>query len=115
MIDEKDIRKAATLTYNPALDAVANFSARNAFLAGVEWFKKSLWHSQDEIPEDGRIILVKGWYDCKKSRDYYIVIDTAEDINYNDVNSDRKYQWGCFCSYAGVPITWCYIDDLLSK
>lgn len=36
MIDEKDIRKAATLTYNPALDAVANFSARNAFAAGVD-------------------------------------------------------------------------------
>ena len=35
MIDEKDIRKAATLTYNPALDAVANFAARNAFAAGV--------------------------------------------------------------------------------
>ena len=78
MIDEKDIRKAATLTYNPALDAVANFSARNAFLAGVEWFKKALWHSQNEIPEDGRIILVKGWFNCKRSRDYYIVIDTAE-------------------------------------
>lgn len=45
MIDEKDIRKAATLTYNPALDAVANFAARNAFAAGVEWFKKALWHS----------------------------------------------------------------------
>lgn len=28
MIDEKDIRKAATLTYNPALDAVANFSVK---------------------------------------------------------------------------------------
>lgn len=32
MIDEKDIRKAATLTHNPALDAVANFAARNAFI-----------------------------------------------------------------------------------
>lgn len=42
MIDEKDIRKAATLTHNPALDAVANFAARNAFAAGVEWFKKAL-------------------------------------------------------------------------
>lgn len=43
MIDEKDIRKASTLTYNPALDAVANFSARNAFAAGVEWFKHAIW------------------------------------------------------------------------
>lgn len=38
MIDEKDIRKAATLTHNPALDAVANFAARNAFIAGVGRF-----------------------------------------------------------------------------
>lgn len=46
MIDEKDIRKAATLTYNPALDAVANFSARNAFAAGVDWFKHAIGTKQ---------------------------------------------------------------------
>lgn len=57
MIDEKDIRKAATLTYNPALDAVANFAARNAFIAGVEWFKKALWHDTSETPEEGKQIL----------------------------------------------------------
>lgn len=54
MIDEKDIRKAATLTHNPALDAVANFAARNAFAAGVEWFKKALWHEASEMPEKGK-------------------------------------------------------------
>lgn len=112
MIDEKDIQKAATLTYNPALDAVANFSERNAFIAGVEQFKKALWHSQNEIPEDGRIILIKGWFNCTRQGDY-IIVNTTEDINYDDVDPDRKYQWGCFCSYAGTPITWCYIDDLL--
>lgn len=107
MIDEKDIRKAATLTYNPALDAVANFAARNAFAAGVE-----CWHSQNEIPEDGRIILVKGWFNCTRSGNY-IIVNTTEDINYDDVDPDREFQWGCFCSYAVTPITWCYIEDLL--
>lgn len=58
MIDEKDIRKAATLTYNPALDAVANFAARNAFAAGVEWFKKALWHDASETPEEGDIEII---------------------------------------------------------
>ena len=56
MIDEKDIRKAATLTYNPALDAVANFSERNAFIAGVEWFKKALWHDASVKPEGNAVI-----------------------------------------------------------
>lgn len=113
MIDEKDIQKAAELTYDFTFDEDANLYTRSAFVAGVEWFKKAIWHNQNEIPEYGKIILVKGWYDCRRSRDYYIVIDTAEDINYNDINSDRNYQWGCFCSYTGTPITWCYIDDLL--
>lgn len=62
MIDEKDIRKAATLTYNPALDAVANFSARNAFAVGVEWFKKALWHEASVKPEGNAVILYQ-WLD----------------------------------------------------
>lgn len=57
MIDEKDIRKAATLTYNPALDAVANFAARNAFAAGVDWFKHAIWHEASVKPEGNAVIL----------------------------------------------------------
>ena len=45
------------LTHNPALDAVANFAARNAFAAGVEWFKKALWHDASVKPEEGEQIL----------------------------------------------------------
>lgn len=112
MIDEKKIQEAAAGMFN--VGGLVNTVERIAFKEGVEWFKKALWHTEDEIPEDGRIILVKGWYDCKRSGDY-IIINTTEDINYDDADPDRKYQWECFCSCAGVPITWCYIEDLLPK
>ena len=110
MIDEKEIERAAN-EYNPNVDMFAR-NERAAFKDGVDWFKKALWHSQNEIPEDGRIILVKGWFDCKRSGDY-VIINTTEDINYDDVNSDREFQWECFCGRAVTPITWCYIEDLL--
>lgn len=109
MIDEKEVRKAATLTYNPALDAVANFAARNAFAAGVEWFKKALWHTEDEIPEADRLILVKDW----KFKDEYLTFDTTEELNLEDF--DKEHQWECFCKLADLDFTWCYIEDLLPK
>lgn len=115
MIDEKDIQKAAADMFNEG--GLESIMEQMAFERGVYWFKKSIWHSQNEIPEDRRIILVKGWFNCKRSGDY-VIINTTEDINYSDVNPDRKYQWECFCSNSsntGTPITWCYIDDLLSK
>lgn len=109
MIDEKDIRKAATLTHNPALDAVANFAARNAFTAGVDWFKKALWHTEDEIPEADRLILVKDW----KFKDEYLTFDTTEELNLEDF--DKEHQWEYFCKLADFDFTWCYIEDLLPK
>lgn len=109
MIDEKEVRKAATLTYNPALDAVANFAARNAFAAGVEWFKKALWHTEDEIPEADRLILVKDW----KLKDRYSIFDTTEELNLEDF--DKEQQWDCFCKLADFDVAWCYIEDILPK
>lgn len=50
MIDKIDIRKAASSKHNPAFGVSGYLAARTAFAAGVEWFKKALWHSQDEIP-----------------------------------------------------------------
>lgn len=109
MIDEKEVRKAATLTYNPALDAVANFAARNAFAAGVDWFKKALWHTEDEIPEADRLILVKDW----KFKDGYLTFDTTEELNLEDF--DKEHQWEHFCKLADLDFTWCYIEDLLPE
>ncbi len=116
MIDEKKIQEAAIMNadyFNPCRSTLDREEAcRASFKDGVEWFKKAIWHSQDEIPEDGRIILVKGWFNCTRSGNY-IIVNTTEDINYDDIDPDREFQWGCFCSYAVTPITWCYIEDLL--
>lgn len=98
MIDEKDIRKAATLTYNPALDAVANFSARNAFAAGIEWFKKALWHPAKEKP-----ILQKGSHALVELYDGRITL----------WETWRVYE--AICNRKGYVVKWCYIEGLLPK
>lgn len=98
MIDEKDIRKAATLTHNPALDAVANFAARNAFAAGVDWFKKSLWHPAKEKP-----ILQKGSHALVELYDGRITL----------WETWRVYE--AICNRKGYVVKWCYIEDLLPK
>ena len=100
MIDEKDIRKAATLTHNPALDAVANFAARNAFAAGVEWFKKALWHEASEMPEKGKAFIFLA--ESNSSKHYHV------GVVYNPMDYDKN------CKWWGV-IEWCYIEDLLPK
>lgn len=89
MIDEKDIRKAATLTHNPALDA------------GVEWFKKTLWHEASVKPEGNTVILYQ-WLD---DRD-------AMDVGIDGVFSD--VEWAKFVAYNRIT-KWCYIEDLLPK
>ena len=103
MIDEKDIRKAATLTHNPALDAVANFAARNAFAAGVEWFKKALWHDASVKPEEGEQIL-------------YTDTEGGEIVDVN-VTTTALYDfmsWNEVVRFFNIS-KWCYIDDLLPK
>ena len=109
MIDEIDIRKAASSKYNPAFGVSGYLAARTAFAAGVDWFKKALWHTEDEIPEADRLILVKDW----KLKDSYSTFNTNEDLNLEDF--DKELQWECFCKLADLDFTWCYIDDLLPK
>ena len=103
MIDEKDIRKAATLTHNPALDAVANFAARTAFAAGVEWFKKALWHDASVKPEEGEQIL-------------YTDTEGGEIVDAN-VTTTALYDfmpWNEVVRFFNIS-KWCYIEDLLPK
>lgn len=120
MIDEKKKQDGMKACFDRRVDAERGLmrdpliAYTRAFDDAIGWFKKAIWHSQDEIPEDGRIILTKGWYNCARSGDY-VIINTTEDINYDDVNSDREFQWECFCERAVTPITWCYIEDLLPK
>lgn len=55
MISKIDIQKAASSKHNPAFGVSGYFAARAAFAAGVEWFKKALWHDVSEIPVVGVI------------------------------------------------------------
>ena len=103
MIDEKDIRKAATLTHNPALDAVANFAARTAFAAGVEWFKKTLWHDASVKPEEGEQIL---YTDTEGGK--------IVDVNVTTTALYDFMPWNEVVRFFNIS-KWCYIDDLLSK
>lgn len=107
MIDEKEIRKAASSKHNPAFGVSGYLAARTAFAAGVDWFKKALWHTEDEIPEADRLILVKDW----KFKDEYLTFDTTGELNLEDL--DKEHQWECFCKLADLDFTWCYIEDLL--
>ena len=103
MIDEIDIQKAASSKHNPALDAVANFAARNAFAAGVEWFKKALWHDASVKPEEGEQIL-------------YTDTEGGEIVDVN-VTTTALYDfmpWNEVVRFFNIS-KWCYIDDLLPK
>lgn len=104
MIDEKDTRKAATLTHNPALDAVANFAAINAFAAGIEWFKKAMWRDASVKPEEGEQIL----YTATEGGEIVDVMKVTT-IALNDFTP-----WDKVVSNYGIT-KWCYIEDLLPK
>ena len=103
MIDEIDIRKAVSLTHNPALDAVANFAARTAFAAGVEWFKKALWHDASVKPEEGEQIL-------------YATTEGGEIVDVNVTTTDLYdfMPWNEVVRFFNIS-KWCYIEDLLPK
>lgn len=86
-------------------------ASRISFKHGVEWFKKTLWHTEDEIPEAEKIILVKGWTSRVTLMDFSL-FNTTVDLDLADF--DRKIQWKSFCENADGDFAWCYIDDLLS-
>lgn len=52
---KEDIEKAA-INYDSRLVAF------RAFMKGAEWRINSVWHDINEIPEDGRIIVLLGKY-----------------------------------------------------
>lgn len=112
MIDKIDIQKAASSKHNPAFGVSGYLAARTAFAAGVEWFKKALWHTEKEIPEGEKLILVKRWNPDGRCRDYKL-FNTVEDLDLADF--DRKLQWESFCEFLALDFTWCYIEDLLPK
>lgn len=110
MINENKIERAAQ-EHDPINDMLGE-EARASFKYGVEWFKKTLWHTDDEIPEADRIILVKGWTSRATLMDFSL-FNTTVDLDLADF--DRKIQWKSFCEHTDVDFAWCYIDDLLPK
>lgn len=107
MIDEKKIQEAAAGKFN--VGGLVNTVERIAFKEGVEWFKKALWHTEKEIPEADRLILVKG--KTNETCGDYGLFNTPKDLDI--AGFDRKSQWESFCKLADLDFTWCYIEDLL--
>lgn len=88
----------------------------DAYKAGAKWmqkeFLKNIWHTDDEMPESGKIILIKGleWHNTVGG---YNLFNTRTDIDLGDF--DEKIQWDNFCECAGVDFKWCYLEDLLPE
>lgn len=115
MINEKEKQDGMKTCFDRRLEAERGLmrdpliSYTRAFDDAIGWFKKALWHTEKEIPEADRLILVKDW----ELKDRYSIFDTAEDLNLEDF--DKELQWECFCKLADLDFTWCYIEDLLPK
>ncbi len=98
MIDEKKITEAVDeyIGYPKELgEGVEVAMRRDAFKAGVEWFKESLWHDTlIDKPKDNAPIAV-----------------LYEELTYV-IDILRKYKWEVVKTYA---VKWCYLSDLLPK
>ena len=91
MIDEKKIEEAA---YKYAGNGLSN-----AFIQGVEWFKKSLWHSIHEEPQKGKKIITKWW-------------DVENDMCYEIDDTTYIPNWKNHCNENDI-MAWCYLSDIL--
>lgn len=103
MIDKIDIQKAASSKHNPAFGVSGYLAARTAFAAGVDWFKKALWHDTSETPEEGKQIL----YTATEGGE---IVDVKTTIT-------ALYDftpWDKVVSNYGIT-KWCYIEDLLPE
>lgn len=93
---------------------------RDAFKAGVEWFKKALWHELDEEPtEEGVIakyiahddILDSAWVTCQ---DW--VVDKKYLVEYGHKIGASKKEIEDSTMWIGKGFDkWCYLSDLLPK
>jgi hypothetical protein len=117
MIDEKKKQNGMKACFDRRIDDKVErefmrdplIAYTRAFEDAIDWFKKALWHTEDEIPEADRLILVKDW----KLKDRYSIFDTTEELNLEDF--DKEQQWDCFCKLADFDVAWCYIEDILPK
>lgn len=102
MIDKQKIQEAANnyIGHEPEIDEGCNVSAkRNAFKDGIEWFKKNIWHSTKEEPQQGEAIIAKWW-------------DEVDGVCYETDRVSSSQDWKVYCSRNNI-MAWCYVSDLL--
>ena len=58
----EDIKQAAQSRCDRRFSYLHNSAFFDGFIAGAEWRINSVWHDVNEIPEDGRIIVLLGKY-----------------------------------------------------
>lgn len=122
MIDEKKIQKGIKACFDRRIDdKVEREFMRDPLLAytrafgdAIEWFKKAIWHHEDEVPEPGKYILLHLLCKEGKERVAFKIKYTTIDVGVEYF--DKKIQCEYFCeTCVHFPFKWCYIDDLLPK
>lgn len=104
MIDEKKITEAVDvyIGYPKELgEGVEVSMRRDAFKAGVEWFKEALWHDAKEEPEIDKPLIIQ-------------YISLMNEVSYDKDRRIAKYPWKLNVEGLRI-IKWCYIDDLFKK
>lgn len=104
MIDEKKITEAvnAYIGFPKELgEGLETSMRRDAFKAGVEWFKEVLWHDASEKPQGSAAILYL-WHD--EQGGMHVGIDSIFD----------DLEWKKFVECNKIT-KWCYINNILPK
>ena len=104
MIDEKKITEAvnAYIGFPKELgEGLETSMRRDAFKAGVDWFKNALWHDASEEPELNKKLVVQ-------------YTNYMGDIDYEVDTNDPLISWKDWVMSYRI-FKWCYIEDILSK
>lgn len=101
MIDEKKMQEAANnyIGHEPEVDEGCHVSARrDAFKDGIAWFKKNLWHSSKERPQQNDPIVTKWW-------------DEVDGVSYEIDSIGSSQDWSVYCFRNNI-MAWCYVSDI---
>ena len=104
MIDDKKIEDAAKQHAEEAfITKYWQACYMEGFMEGAKWaineFIKNLWHPANEIPEIGRVIIMKNYYPDNR---IMFISRMRKSTFHNPIN-------------IGNTEKWLYIDDLLPK
>lgn len=104
MIDENKITEAvnAYIGFPKELgEGLETSMRRDAFKAGVDWFKNALWHDGSEKPEIDKPLIIQ-------------YISSINEVSYHKDRRIAQYSWELNVEKLRI-IKWCYFDDLLPK